>query len=367
MATPYARGRGLRAAAAVAALVGCAAHSAPEASSTADQPSLDLQTCLTRTEAAAKQKQIGSVSECCAWLASYYSEHMAEMDAWAARLECCEAAQWQGGLACTPWGPPSPPGVATPSFTRLNLNHNARQARVKVSAPPETIRQAAIATWQARMCNEYASAGVFEALARQLSQAGVAASRVAQVRGFAREERTHGVLCGAVVRALGGSAEGRIPSQTGVPEHPDVSRQEAAVRNLLSVACLSETVAVALIGAEWADMPQSPLRDLLGRIWADEVGHARTGWALLDELGPFDNDTNERLLAWLRVAFAHLETHELAHLPITAEFGPEGAAWGLCNGTRARDLFYETVATVIVEGLQRRGIPARAAWTQRHA
>jgi hypothetical protein len=65
------------------------------------------------------------------------------------------------------------------------------------------------------------------------------------------------------------------------------------------------------------------------------------------------------------VAFAHLERHELAHLPEDATPPAEGAAFGLCSGPDARALFFDTVTGVIIPGLERFGLPAAEAWERR--
>jgi hypothetical protein len=217
---------------------------------------------------------------------------------------------------------------------------------------PVAYRASAIATWRARMVNEYASSEVFEALGEQLGQAYDPALAEACAT-FADEERRHGVLCGAVVEALGGEARASIPARAAFPRHPDAPPRAAALRNLISVACLSETVAVSLIGAERLEMPEGPLRELLTRIYADEVGHARFGWRLLESVAS-DLDPDERVAIerYLPVAFEHLETHELLHLP--NRHAPEGgAAFGLCSGRDARLLLAETVSDVIRPGLAR--------------
>src|SRR5204863_6003737 len=128
---------------------------------------------------------------------------------------------------------------------------------------------------------------------------------VSEVRGFAAEERRHGVLCGAVVEALGGEALAEIPDGEEYPAHEDaVTPLEAALRNMLSICCLSETVAVSLIGAERIEMPEGELRDLLTKIFADEVGHSRFGWRTLARVAPtLDGATKERLGDYLEVAF----------------------------------------------------------------
>ncbi len=229
------------------------------------------------------------------------------------------------------------------------------------------LRDMAIATWSGRMKNEYGSARVFEALARQLDRAGLSRSTVETCRGFAAEERRHGVLGGAVVEALGGEAVTVVTTDDEVfPEHADAAPLEAALRNLLSISCLSETIAVSLIGAERLEMPEGELRDLLTSIYSDEVGHARFGWRLVREIVPtLDAATRERLGEYLEVAFAHLETHELSHLPANACPPPEGKVLGLCSGKSARSLFYATVAEVIIPALEGYGLPAARAWADR--
>ena len=223
-------------------------------------------------------------------------------------------------------------------------------------------------TWQGRMINEYGSAHVFEAIAEQLERAGYADEIVAECAEFADEERMHGVLCGAVVEALGGEALAPALRFEAVPEHLDVSLREAVLRNLISVSCLSETVAVSLIGAERVEMPAGALRDLLTKIYADEIGHARFGWRIVtSEVPGLDDAGKQRLSTYLRVAFGHLERHELAHLPVHACPPPGGAALGLCSGSEARELFYATVHQVIVPQLEATGLSAKRAWDTRIA
>ena len=88
---------------------------------------------------------------------------------------------------------------------RLDLREPARRVAAlelgDLGADPALV-SAAIGTWRGRMVNEHGSARVFEALARQMREAGLAPEQVDTVAGFAEEERRHGVLCGAVVEAV---------------------------------------------------------------------------------------------------------------------------------------------------------------------
>ncbi|MFO0669740.1 MAG: ferritin-like domain-containing protein [Polyangiaceae bacterium] len=249
----------------------------------------------------------------------------------------------------------------------FDLRAEARQELVPLELPTH-LTLATQRTWLGRMVNEYSSSRVFSALAEQMASAGFADDEVDAVRTFAEEERTHGVLCGRVVESAGGTAIGAFRDEGDLPTHDDVSPREAVLRNLLSVSCLSETIAVALIGAERLEMPESPLRELLTRIWADEVGHARFGWRIVHrEVPRLDDAARRRLTAYLRVALRALETHELAHLPASGTAPEGGGALGLCSGADARVLFYETVTNVILPQLEAVGLDAREAWARRHA
>lgn len=248
----------------------------------------------------------------------------------------------------------------------LDLRAQARAER-PLLPPLESLYADVRTTWLARMVNEHASASVFERLAEQVRTAGLGEALALECEGFAAEERRHGVLCGAVVEAAAGEAVAPAAVLADFPMHEDVSPLEALLRNLISVCCLSETAAVALIGAERLRMPDGPLRALLEEIYADEVGHARFGWRLLAKLAPeLDEPMRERLSAYLAIAFAHFEAHELAHLPSTYTPPKEGDALGLCSGNDARALLYQTIEQVMIPGLAQLGLDAARAFRLRH-
>jgi hypothetical protein len=249
-------------------------------------------------------------------------------------------------------------------MTLLDLSTRAREVAPRISVPAN-VRGRAIATWRGRMINEHGSARVFEQLSLQMERAEFGKDVVSTCAGFAEEERMHGILCGAVVEALGGSAVAPPLPALDLPEHEDVEPKEAVLRNVLSVGCLSESVAVALIGAERLRMPPGELRELLTRIYADEIGHARFGWQMLHAAAPtLTADARLRLAAYLRIAFAHLEAHELAHLPVQPNL-PECNDVGVCDGNEARQLFYATVHEAIIPPLQALGLNAAEAWRDR--
>lgn len=251
---------------------------------------------------------------------------------------------------------------------KLDLRNEAQKHLPSISLNEKLypLREMAIQTWKGRMVNEHGSAEVFEGLYQQCLAFGLKEADLLRLKSFAAEERKHGILCGAVVEALGGEAIAISLKQPNYPIHNDVAILESILRNLLSISCLSETVAVSLIAAEREEIPEGSLKELLTEIWADECGHANFGWRLLKDLLPKgDRELPNRLAQYLRHAFGHLEVHELAHLPLEANPPPEGAALGLCSGRAARALFYATVEGIIIPSLESHGIPAKWAWEHR--
>jgi hypothetical protein len=236
----------------------------------------------------------GGVEACCLRLHASWSE-------------TCNPTISGGPLA----PPPMPPALARVTLVApLDLRADARAIARSLQQAPE-LAALALGEWRQRMVDEHTSARVFGALAMQLLEAGLDARDAEACGRFAEEERRHGLLCAGVVVALGGDARATPAPMPEVPRHDDVDRHEAALRNVLSICCVSETLAVALIAAERHELPAGLLRELVRTIWADEIGHARFGWRLLArELPRLDDEARARLAAYARLAMAH----ELLHV-----------------------------------------------------
>jgi hypothetical protein len=223
----------------------------------------------------------------------------------------------------------------------------------------------ALQNWRDRMVSEYASARVFGELCSQMIVAGVGAAHVAAVTEMAAQEIDHARACARVVSALGGVARAPMPHPLPpVPAHEEVSPLEGVLRNVLSISCCSETVAVALVGGERELAATPDLCALLERILADEVKHARFGWRLVRELAPtFDAAMRERLSAYLVVAFEHQLSF---HAPFLVMGAASDAAVGIGapDGPANWEVFMATIATVTVPGLEQVGLGAASAWRE---
>ncbi|MBI2373434.1 MAG: ferritin-like domain-containing protein [Deltaproteobacteria bacterium] len=252
-------------------------------------------------------------------------------------------------------------------MTRLDLTRAAEPHRVHLgpvdlSSVERTLLEG---TWRGRMVNEHVSARVFAALVGQAMSAGIDPTVQAELAEMISDELRHARKCAGVLLSLGGAAEAELPELLPMPEHPECDRLEAFLRNVLSVSCLSETVAVALIQAERLAIEGAPAGQVLKEILGDEVRHARLGWRLLegnkDELRA---GLGERLAEYLTVAFVHLVEHELRNLAPVPPPSAKAESLGACDGVTSRQVFADTVLEVIIPGLEALSIPARGAWAR---
>ncbi len=231
----------------------------------------------------------------------------------------------------------------------------------EIRAPAE-IRDRAIAIWTARMVAETVSSRVFGALVGEAIAAGAGHDVASELADFAAEELEHGLSCARVVVALGGEAAAPLPDLVAVPTHADTSRRTAFLRNILSVACLSETTAVALLSTERDVIGPPALRAVVTSILADEVGHARLGWQVVERmvptLSPAEQDGLDR---YLPVAMQGWIEHNGGFLH-RGRSSDEDLRWGIADGEESWKVAVETMTSVIVPRLSVLGLPAADAF-----
>lgn len=247
----------------------------------------------------------------------------------------------------------------------LDLHREVRNHPLVIEgldAIPDEERAVALSNWRARMATEHASARVFASLVPQLMQAGLGHEHIARVSSMIGQELDHGLLCARVVVALGGDPAEPYPDLPNVPTHEDASPLEAVLRNVISVSCCSETVAVALVSTEREQAGAPALRGVLDRILSDEAKHARFGWRLLAELGPsLDAAMRERLTAYLVAVFEHQMAFHGGFLRLPPQ-SDRAVGIGAVDGPLNWSIFVDTMTDVTIPGLERHGLGAKRAW-----
>jgi hypothetical protein len=216
--------------------------------------------------------------------------------------------------------------------------------------------------WRIHMAAEFSSARVFSGLVPQMMAAGLPYEEVREVTDMARQEVEHGLQSARVLAALGGVPVSALPPLDPVPGHAPCSPLEAVLRNVISISCCGETLAVAVIGSERERAAFEPLREILTGILADEVGHARFGWRLLRDAGPaMDGEMKRRLSAYL-VAVFERDLRVMKQCSAGPEASFAALAVGASDGPLAWSTFLDTANEVTIPGLERHGLKARWAF-----
>jgi hypothetical protein len=224
--------------------------------------------------------------------------------------------------------------------------------------------------WRERMVHEHQSAAVFTQLVPQLMEAEAPLEVKTVITRSAMDELRHAGLCGQVVEYLGGEAEAEADlSVEPIPDHPDCTPRERALRNVFFASCLSETVSMALLTEERELTDDAFIDRVLRQLAADESLHARVGWIYLSECWQvMDAAAREKLNVYLPTALSYFETRMLESMPVATipeKILADARKLGFSESRRARSLMYETIETIILPNLDGIGLDAQKAWDER--
>jgi len=174
------------------------------------------------------------------------------------------------------------------------------------------------AIWQSRAAAEMSVAAHFALVTRELIETG---SDEAVWRRAARavgDEASHAELCARLAaRYRNGAVEWPTRAPTEAPAHPGAPPELVPSLHVVALSCVSETIASVRLEAALAETRSPWARFVIRRILADEVEHARIGWAHLASRH-VDAETRRALAPWLpRLCRASVETTlaENASLP----------------------------------------------------
>lgn len=256
-------------------------------------------------------------------------------------------------------------------MTTLDLRKAARRDPIRpldVGDVSASDLAAARDNWRDRMASEHASARIFGDLVGGMMRAGLPSHELRRVAAMAQQELDHGVLCARVLAALGGEPVAELPRLDETPVHADASTPlEAVLRNVISIGCCSETVAVALVATERELAGPPAVRTVLEQILRDEIKHSRFGWRILARYAP-SLTTTERagIDEYLSDVVEHqLDFHgQFLAMPYAGE---EGIGIGAPHGGSSWQVFLTTMNQVVIPGLEQCGLRAEDAWTSARA
>lgn len=226
-------------------------------------------------------------------------------------------------------------------------------------------------TWLRRMVHEHHSAAVFSRLLPQLMAAGATLDVKSTTLRASMDELRHASLCAGVVQLLGAKPVAETDLTTeALPAHEDATAVEVALRNMIFASCMCETISVSLLTEERELTTEPVIHRVVDQLAADEVLHAKLGWAYLGAVWPgLDAEQRARTDAYLPVAFGSLEANMLTAMPLgkrLPDARPDALhALGVLDSEAGRELLYATIEEIIVPRLGDAGLDARSGWSGR--
>lgn len=146
------------------------------------------------------------------------------------------------------------------------------------------------ALWQQRADSESAVRMVFQQLAEAFAAIGAHPEVIALARRAADDEVRHAAVCTELAAAYRGEPVApAIEPAVRLPDYVADRRLRAAL-HAVNLCCIGETIAVAFVEACLAQCADAKLREIHRRHLADEVRHARVGWAHLASLNVAELD-----------------------------------------------------------------------------
>jgi hypothetical protein len=212
--------------------------------------------------------------------------------------------------------------------------------------------------WAARSASEAQAGGVLARVAADLRALGAPESLAVVADRSVTEEASHAAVCQEVAAAYDPAVtiEARLPVQDFHPgEDPRVTRW----RHVVGFCCISETFASSFLNdcRTRADAPIA--RQALRALLADEIDHARLGWAFLaSRAAPPREEIAAGLVPLLAAYRDHLR-ERAARLPAL-----DLSAHGCPHPDGLLPLFRLTLDQLVLPGFASAGVDtaAAAAW-----
>lgn len=138
-----------------------------------------------------------------------------------------------------------------------------------------------------RADSERSVGSVFTQLVADLVAVGAHPDVIALARRAMDDETRHARVCAELAAAYRGDEVREAPPlSVRLPDYGEALRMRVALQ-LVNLSCIGETIATAFVEACHAECSSwAELEDLHGRHLADEIHHARVGWAHLASLTP---------------------------------------------------------------------------------
>jgi hypothetical protein len=246
--------------------------------------------------------------------------------------------------------------TAAPWWKRAGLGARSFEELVDpvIEGAPAADRTRLAAIWQKRGGLELRVAAGFSALSVELFEHGTAPVVYEIITQAVRDEVHHAQISIEMAAKYRGDAPvWPAPEPLHIPPFAPTTGAMHATLYVIAMCCINETVACGVLEAARA-LAKSPLaRAALATILADEIDHARAGWAHL--ASPYVTEEMKRALpGWLH------RLHSVKLRELVEDDGPlpgeDFDVHGMLSRRRSREVVHATLVDVMFPGYRRAGI-----------
>jgi hypothetical protein len=221
--------------------------------------------------------------------------------------------------------------------------------------------------WAGRIPTEYRSITGFSTLSFDFIAAGAPVDLVAVCHRVCIDELRHTELAVRMVDLYGGQLPPLPRDINSLPSDPSLNAVAQACRSSILLSCLGETFACTEL-VMLRDRAVDPVvRGVLTVFLADEIVHARVGWAYLAHAFKTADEGTLRVVAEAVPAYVAGIAENLfgtkdrgAAVEVTND-DERLAAHGVCSMHEEQDLYRKFVSDVFVPGLRAVGLPIDTA------
>jgi hypothetical protein len=210
-------------------------------------------------------------------------------------------------------------------------------------------------SWRWRMEQEHLAVSLFSQLAAELSALGCQRVILEMITKAAADEVRHTDACATLARRwlVDDAVPAFLRGAASLPAWPGATREQLLALHMVETCCVSETLTAAFLTEMLERTTDAGTGDIVRGLLADELEHARVGWAYLRELQLRGIDLGflgQFLPAVLDRQVADIVSVPSAHEDVALE------ACGYLGPGAAADLYRAGVRDIVLPGFAELGI-----------
>lgn len=217
------------------------------------------------------------------------------------------------------------------------------------------LRPIVAAVFADRVVGEREARARFARLASELEATGAEQPVIELARRATDDEHRHALTFAAWAEELGQATDPLAPFCAAPVGRADLPRAERVLLEVVSLCCLAETVAAAVLGAALDTTRVPMVKDRLHAILKDEVRHAKLGWAHLASL----RDRTRRDV--VAAALPSLLEAGVPEQRLRTNVWPLAPELGLLPRQTLLDLLAAVLADVVFPGFERHDVDTSGA------